>query len=153
MERTLEIPVSVNPTDAIRAMRIIGEESGWQMNRIEETKIVHRWAIIAPMANRARVLGLVVNSGEAEGLALRSWSHVAGSAGRMSFVEFRVPEWFDGENWSLFLQKWSGLMPRCPWKWSFMERSIIGFLLPEFRRSRKRFAKEGVDTSKWENGD
>ncbi len=153
MERMLEIPVSVNPTDAIRAMRIIGEESGWQMNRIEETKIVQRWAIIAPMANRARVLGLVVNSGEAKGLALRSWSHVAGSAGRMSFAEFRVPECFDGENWSLFLQKWSGLMPRCPWKWSFMERSIIGFLLPEFRRSRKSFAKEGVDTSKWENGD
>ena len=99
MERMLEIPVSVNPTDAIRAMRIIGEESGWQMNRIEETKIVHRWAIIAPMANRARVLGLVVNSGEAKGLALRSWSHVAGSAGRMSFAEFRVPECFDGENW------------------------------------------------------
>ena len=153
MERMLEIPVSVNPTDAIRAMRIIGEESGWQMNRIEETKIVQRWAIIAPMANRARVLGLVVNSGEAEGLALRSWSNVAGSAGRMSFAELRVQECFDGENWSLFLQKWSGLMPRCPWKWSFMERSIIGFLLPEFRRSRKSFAKEGVDTSKWENGD
>ena len=153
MERMLEIPVSVNPTDAIRAMRIIGEESGWQMNRIEETKIVQRWAIIAPMANRSRCLGLVVISGVAEGLALRSWSHVAGSAGRMSFAEFRVPECFDGENWSLFLQKWSGLMPRCPWKWSFMERSIIGFLLPEFRRSRKSFAKEGVDTSKWENGD
>ena len=62
MERMLEIPVSVNPTDAIRAMRVIGEESGWQMSRIEETKIVQRWAIIAPMANRARVLGLVVNS-------------------------------------------------------------------------------------------
>ena len=46
MERTLEIPVSVNPTDAIRAMRIIGEESGWQMSRIEETKIVQRLSLI-----------------------------------------------------------------------------------------------------------
>jgi len=149
----LEIPVSVNPTDAIRAMRIIGENNGWQMRRIEESKIVQRWAIIAPMANRARVLGLVVNSGEAEGLALRSWSHVAGSAGRMSFIEFRVPECFGGERWTLFLQEWSELMPRCPWRWSFMERSIIGFLLPEFRRSRKSFSKEGIDTSKWKNGD
>ncbi len=153
MERMLEIPVSVNPTDAIRAMRIIGENNGWQMRRIEESKIVQRWAIIAPMANRARVLGLVVNSGEAEGLALRSWSHVAGSAGRMSFIEFRVPECFGGERWTLFLQEWSELMPRCPWRWSFMERSIIGFLLPEFRRSRKSFSKEGIDTSKWKNGD
>ena len=27
--RTIEIPVSVNPTDAIRAMREIGESKGW----------------------------------------------------------------------------------------------------------------------------
>ncbi|HJM18318.1 MAG TPA: hypothetical protein QF703_02180 [Candidatus Thalassarchaeaceae archaeon] len=153
MERMLEIPVSVNPTDAIRAMRIIGEENDWKMNRIEETKIVQRWAIIVPMANRARVLGLVVNSGEVEGLALRSWSHVAGSAGRMSFVEFRVPERLDRKSWRAFLHKWSELMPRCPWRWSFIERSIVGFLLPEFRQSRKRFANEGIDTSNWKNDD
>jgi hypothetical protein len=149
MERTLEIPVSIVPTEAIRAMRIIGESRGWKMRRLEETTMVHRWAVIVPLAKRARVLGLIVEKGDSEGLALRSWSHVPGSAGRISFVSFKIPEWFDGNEWRLFLEEWSSLLPRCPWKWSFMERSIIGYLLPEFRRSRKAFSREGIDTSNW----
>ena len=149
MERTLEIPVSIVPTEAIRAMRIIGEKHGWKMRRLEETTMVHRWAVIVPLAKRARVLGLIVEKGDSEGLALRSWSHVPGSAGRISFISFKIPEWFDGNEWRLFLEEWSTLLPRCPWKWSFMERSIIGYLLPEFRRSRKAFSREGIDANSW----
>ena len=86
MERTLEIPVSIVPTEAIRAMRMIGEKRSWKMRRIEEATMVHRWAIIVPLARRARVLGLVVEDGIADGLSLRSWSYVPGSAGRISFL-------------------------------------------------------------------
>ena len=149
MERTLEIPVSIVPTEAIRAMRMIGEKRSWKMRRIEEATMVHRWAIIVPLARRARVLGLVVEDGIADGLSLRSWSYVPGSAGRISFVSFGIPEWFDGEDWRRFLVEWAELLPRCPWKWSFMERSIIGALLPEFRRSRKAFSGEGIDIKSW----
>ena len=150
MERMLEIPVSTVPTDAIRAMRVLGESRGWEMGRFEETTLVHRWAIIVPIAKRSRVLGLKVLSGEAEGLAIRSWSYVPGSSGRLSFVSFRIPELFDQGNWADFFNEWSRLLPRCPWKWTFMERSIIGYLLPEFRKSRKVFSKEGVDINSWE---
>ncbi len=150
MERMLEIPVSIVPTDAIRAMRIIGENRGWEMGRFEETTLVQRWAIIVPIAKRARVLGLKVLSDEAEGLAIRSWSYVPGSSGRMSFVSFRIPESFDDE-WKIFLLEWTKLLPRCPWKWTFMERSVIGYLLPEFRRSRKILSNEGLDISSWES--
>ena len=153
MERQLEIPVSITPTDAIRAMRVIGESRGWRMHRIEETTMVHRWAIIVPLAKRARELGLVVDEGEGEGLTLRSWSYVPGSAGRMSFVSFNIPELFDGSVWAYFLREWVALQPRCPWKWSFWERSIIGYLLPEFRRSRKQFANEGVGIKNWQRSD
>lgn len=149
MERTLEIPVSIVPTEAIRAMRVIGEGRGWRMRRVEESTIVHRWAIIVPLARRARILGLVVEDGVADGLSIRSWSYVPGSAGRISFVSFGIPEWFDGEEWRRFLAEWTQLLPRCPWKWSFMERSIIGALLPEFRRSRKAFSGEGIDIKSW----
>ena len=149
LERTLEIPVSIVPTEAIRAMRLIGERRGWMMRRFEDATLVHRWAIIVPLAKRARVLGLVVEDGEAEGLSLSTWSYVPGSAGRISFVSFRIPEWFDGQEWQDFLMEWSSLLPRCPWKWSFMERSMIGALLPEFRNSRKAFSKEGFDTKSW----
>ena len=52
MERTLEIPVSIVPTEAIRAMRIIGEKHGWKMRRLEETTMVHRWAIQVALEDR-----------------------------------------------------------------------------------------------------
>ena len=91
----------------------------------------------------------VVEDGIADGLSLRSWSYVPGSAGRISFVSFGIPEWFDGEDWRRFLVEWAELLPRCPWKWSFMERSIIGALLPEFRRSRKAFSREGINIKSW----
>lgn len=153
MERMLEIPVSIVPTEAIRAMRIIGESRGWEMARFEETTLVQRWAIIVPIAKRARVLGLKVLSGESEGLAIRSWSYVPGSSGRMSFVSFRIPEMFDGDDWRGFFLEWSKMLPRCPWKWTFMERSVIGYLLPEFRNSRKVFSKEGLEVGSWKSSE
>ena len=67
--RLLEIPVSITPTDAIRALREIGELRGWEMRRIQESRMVHRWAIVVPISRQARVLGLVVEDGEAAGLS------------------------------------------------------------------------------------
>ena len=103
------------------------------------------------LAKRARVFGLKVEDGEAEGLSIRTWSYVPGSAGRISFVSFRIPELFEGEKWTSFLKEWSSYLPRCPWKWSFWERSTIGYLLPEFKKSRVAFSREGVGISKWES--
>ena len=151
--RLLEIPVSITPTDAIRALREIGESKGWEMRRIQESRMVHRWAIVVPISRQARVLGLVVEDGEAAGLSIRSWSYVPGSAGRLSTVSFEVPRQMEGENWTLLLREWSDSLPRCPWKWSFGERSMIGYFLPEFRRSRSAFRGEGVDTDDWKESE
>ena len=147
--RLLEIPVSITPTDAIRALREIGESKGWEMRRIQESRMVHRWAIVVPISRQARVLGLVVEDGEAAGLSIRSWSYVPGSAGRLSTVSFEVPRQMEGENWTSLLREWSDSLPRCPWKWSFGERSMIGYFLPEFRRSRVLFRGERVDIDGW----
>ncbi len=151
--RLLEIPVSIAPTDAIRALREIGEERGWGMRRIQESRMVHRWAIIVPISRQARVIGLVVEDGEAAGLSIRSWSYVPGSAGRLSTVSFEVPRQMEGEVWTSLLKQWAGSLPRCPWKWSFGERSMIGYFLPEFRRSRVLFRGERVDTDDWNGSD
>ncbi|MAK40599.1 MAG: hypothetical protein CL993_02595 [Euryarchaeota archaeon] len=151
--RTIEIPVSINPTDAIRAMREIGESEGWSMERIDDSTIVQRWAIIVPITRSTRVLGIQVNGGKSDGLILRTWSFIPGSAGRISFVSFSIPDSFDGLDWNDFLEEWVSRLPRCPWKWSFIERSVIGYLIPEFRISRKRFANEGIDLNKWKSSD
>ena len=151
--RVLEIPVSISPTDAIRALREIGEARGWEMRRIQESRMVHRWAIIVPISRQARVLGLVVEDGEAAGLSIRSWSYVPGSAGRLSTVSFEVPRQMEGESWISLLKEWSDSLPRCPWKWSFGERSMIGYFLPEFRRSRVLFRGERVDIDGWKGNE
>ena len=115
--------------------------------------MVHRWAIVVPISRQARVLGLVVEDGEAAGLSIRSWSYVPGSAGRLSTVSFEVPRQMEGENWTSLLREWSDSLPRCPWKWSFGERSMIGYFLPEFRRSRVLFRGERVDIDGWKRSE
>jgi len=151
--RLLEIPVSITPTDAIRALREIGESKGWEMRRIQESRMVHRWAIVVPISRQARVLGLVVEDGESAGLSIRSWSYVPGSAGRLSTVSFEVPRQMEGESWISLLKEWSDSLPRCPWKWSFGERSMVGYFLPEFRRSRVLFRGERVDIDGWKGNE
>jgi len=78
--RVLEIPVSITPTDAIRYFRIACDKRGWEGTRLEESRVVHRWAIIMPISNSARVIGLSINNGAAESLSLRSWGYTPGSA-------------------------------------------------------------------------
>jgi hypothetical protein len=39
-------------------------------------------------------------------------------------------------------------MDRCPWRWTFGERSKVGYLLPVWRQSRRRFTDLGFNTKK-----
>ena len=73
------------------------------MRRVQETRMVHRWAIIVPISRQARVLGLVVEDGEAIGLSISSWSFVPGSAGRLSMVDFEVHRSIEFEKWKELL--------------------------------------------------
>ena len=97
-----------------------------------------------PVASSARVIGLSIDKGPGEGLSLRSWSYTPGSAGSITMVSFEIPSRIDGEEWCTFLREWHDSLPRCPWKWSFGERSMIGYFSPEFRKSRRAFLSEGI---------
>ena len=148
--RIVEIPVSVTPTDAIRAIREIGEHNNWKMRRLEEAKMVSRWAIVMPISKMARVLGITVEDGEAKGFSMRVWSHTPGSAGKITKVSFEIPIEIYGEIWTKILNQWVSRFERCPWKWSFGERSMIGYFQPEFYKSRSQLKKEGIDITKWD---
>ena len=148
--RLVEIPVSVTPTDAIRAIREIGEHYNWKMRRLEEAKMVNRWAIVMPISKMARVLGISVEDGEAKGFSMRVWSHTPGSAGKITKVSFEIPIEIDGEIWTKILNQWVSRFERCPWKWSFGERSMIGYFQPEFYKSKSQLKKEGIDITKWD---
>ena len=147
--RLLEIPVNLEPIDVIRAMRLIAESNNWETKRIEDTKMVHRWAIIVPITSQARVIGFKVNSNEMKDFTIRSWSQTPGSAGKITYVSFEIPKSIEGEIWKGILQEWISLLPKCPWKWTFLEKSVIGYMIPEFRRSIKLFKKEGIDIKIW----
>jgi len=149
--RLLELPVSVEPIQAIRSMRLIVESNNWDTTRIEDTKMVHRWAIIMPITSQARVIGLRINSENIEGLTIRSWSQIPGSAGVITYVSFEIPQNIEGKIWKEILQKWICELPRCPWKWTFLERSKLGYMIPEFRKSVNLFKKEGIDMKSWDN--
>ena len=148
--RLVEIPVSVTPTDAIRAIREIGEHNNWKMRRLEEAKMVNRWAIVMPISKMARVLGISVEDGEAKGFSMRVWSHTPRSAGKITKLSFEIPIEIDGEIWTKILNQWVSRFERCPWKWSFGERSMIGYFQPEFYKSKSQLKKEGIDITKWD---
>ena len=97
--RLLEIPVNVEPIQVIRSMRLIAESNNWNTTRIEDTKMVHRWAIIVPITSQARVIGFKVNSNQMNNFTIRSWSQTPGSAGKITYVSFEIPQNIEGNVW------------------------------------------------------
>ena len=78
---SLDIELSVAPVDCIRSLRKLCEDKNWSLERHEGARLVDRFAIIMPMAQSARTLGLKVLDGPLMGLELTTWSEVRGSAG------------------------------------------------------------------------
>lgn len=145
-EYTLE--VSTSPIENIKALRKLAESHNWSVTSHEGSRLVDRFAIIMPMAQNARTLGLEILDGPLEGLEMHSWAETKGSAGAINMAAWTMPGGEGNEEGKDLIRDWAKSLPRCPWKWSFGERSRIGYLLPVFRRSRKTFTKLGL--SKWD---
>ena len=146
--KELSLEVSTSPIENIKAFRLIAESENWSMTTHEGSRLVDRFAIIIPMAQSARTLGIEIMDGPLQGLELHSWAETKGSAGAINIAAWTIPGGHGNEEARDVIRKWARSLSRCPWKWSFGERSRIGYLLPVFRRSRKAFAKLGL--TKWE---
>ena len=151
--RSVTLEVNTTPTQAIRVFRHLIEEAGWEWERDEGSRLVDRMMIIMPIAKVTRTFRIAVMSGEGEGLTLTAWEEVPGSSGGITKIEWVVPGHLTGQPFRELLQAWCSRQPHCPWRWSFGQRSMIGFLLPVWRRSRREFRKFGLDTTKsgWPN--
>ena len=145
---SLDIELSVAPVDCIRALRKLCEDKGWSLERHEGARLVDRFAIIMPMAQSARTLGLRVLDGPLMGLELTTWSEVRGSAGAVHICSWILPGGPQHPKIQHLFQHWVANLPRCPWRWSFGERSKIGFLLPTWKKSRRSFTDLGFNTEK-----
>lgn len=145
---TLDFELSVTPVECIRSLRTLCEEKGWKLERHEGSRLVDRFAIIMPMAQTARTLGLRVLDGPLTGLELTTWSEVRGSAGAVHLTSWILPGGPSHPQIQHLLQHWVSRLPRCPWRWTFGERSKIGYLLPTWKKSRKSFTSLGFNTAK-----
>tara|TARA_Y100000768_G_C23891513_1_gene640401 strand:+ start:91 stop:642 length:552 start_codon:yes stop_codon:yes gene_type:complete len=150
---THDFEVSVSPVQSIKAFRLLAEQAGWSMERHEGSRMVDRFAIIMPMTQTARTLGIRVLDGPLRGLEVTSWSETRGSAGSLNVVSWLIPTGFDNPLTRSLFQHWVSSLPRCPWRWSFGERSKIGYFLPVWKRSRRSFEKLGFSVGKndWPN--
>ena len=127
---TLDLEVSVSSIQAIRLFRELAEEAGWALERHEGSRLVDRFAIIMPMAQSARTLGLKVLSGPMQGMELTCWSETRGSSGAVNIASWLVPGGNDEPLFRDLLQHWVSRMDRCPWRWTFGERSKVGTSCP-----------------------
>lgn len=142
---TLDLEVSTSPVECIKALRQLTESTGWQLERHEGSRLVDRFAIIMPMARSTRTLGLLIKDGPLRGLELVCWSETRGSSGAINIASWVFPGGPDHPLTRNLVEHWVAILPRCPWRWTFGERSKIGFLLPVWKKSRKQFTKLGFD--------
>jgi len=146
--RSVTLEVNITPTQAIRALRELAEVADWEWEREEGSRLVDRMMIIMPIARATRTFRIAILSGDGKGLILTAWEEVAGSGGGVTKVEWIVPGHLTGGPFRELLAAWCARHPNCPWRWSFSQRSMIGFLLPVWRRSRREFHQFGLDTTR-----
>ena len=145
---TTDLEVSVSPVQCVKTFRKLVEQAGWEIERHEGARLVDRFAIIIPMAQTTRTIGIKILDGPLRGLELACWSETRGSHGAINIASFLLPGGPKLPITKSLIDNWVAGLPRCPWRWTFGERSKIGFLLPVWRKARTKFAKLGFDTSK-----
>ena len=103
---TLDLEVSVSSIQAIRIFRELAEEAGWSLERHEGSRLVDRFAIIMPMAQSARTLGLKVLNGPMRGMELTCWSETRGSSGAVNIASWLVPGGPDEPQFRTLVHHW-----------------------------------------------
>ena len=146
--RHIEIPTCIPPITLVRTFRETITNENWDYQRVEGSKMVHRWAIIMPLVNAAKTLGIKVISGPYKGVEMITWSHVEGSSGAIHYISCMIPNSITDSDMKSLAEHWISKLDREPWKWTFRERSMLGYLLPTYKKSRKGFALIGLSTGK-----
>lgn len=137
--QTVEFSTCLKPTEMVRELREIVVTNGWEYERIESVRTVDRFAIIMPITQLAKSLGIKIISGPFKGLEMVSWSQTPGSSGSLHFTSWCYPIKIKEGDFEKLIKTWSIKLTRQPWKWTFGERSIIGYFHPVFGKSKKFF--------------
>ncbi len=144
--RTVEFSTCLKPIVMVRELRKLIVDSGWEYERVEGIRTVDRFAIIFPLTHLAKSLGVKIKTGPFKGLEMLSWSHTPGSSGSLHFTSWCFPIEVNLIDFEELIKVWSCKFIRQPWRWTFGERSIIGYFHPEFRKSKNFYKNLGFDT-------
>ncbi|CAI8239271.1 MAG: Uncharacterised protein [Methanobacteriota archaeon] len=143
--QTVEFSTCLKPTEMVRELREIVVNSGWTYERVESVRTVDRFAIIMPITQLAKSLGIKITSGPYLGLELLCWSHTPGSSGSLHFTSWSFPTKINDDDFDKLIKLWSSKLSRQPWRWTFGERSVIGYFHPVFGKSKKFYKHLGFD--------
>ena len=58
---------------------------------------------------------------------MHSWQETKGSSGAVGKVAWLLPGGIESPQCKALVHLWASKLPRCPWKWTFGERSSVGF--------------------------
>ena len=143
--QTVEFSTCLKPIEMVRQFREIIVEMGWKYERIEGVRTVDRFAIIVPLTQLAKSLGIKITSGPFMGLEMLSWSQTPGSSGSLHYTSWCFSTKIEIKEYEKLIKLWAINLSRQPWRWTFGERSIIGYFHPTFGKSKKFFKNIGFD--------
>ena len=84
--KELVLEVSTSPIMNIKSFRRITEANNWEITSHEGSRLVDRFAIIMPMTQSARPLGLEILDGPFQGLEIHTLVESKGSSGAITMV-------------------------------------------------------------------
>ena len=90
-----DFEMSVSPVHCIRALRLVLEHTGWTLERHEGARMVDRFAIIMPITQTTRTLGLRITDGPLRGLEMTCWAETKGSSGAINVASWILPGGMD----------------------------------------------------------
>ncbi|HJN54914.1 MAG TPA: hypothetical protein QF646_00835 [Candidatus Poseidoniales archaeon] len=142
-----ESAVCVAPRDAVRAARLLSKRRGWGWTSIESTRVVDRFVIIAPLTSGVPTIGLEIDTPSGH-IEMHAWTASPTSAGSLHHIEWKSTSRGMTDLIKDIVIEWALLCPRAPWRWSFGERSRVGYLLSEFRKAKRAFKNLGFEVKR-----
>ena len=113
---TIEFSTCLKPVDMVRKLREIILDLGWTYERVEGMRTVDRFAIIVPLTQLAKSLGIKITSGPLNGVEMLSWSQTPGSSGSLHYTSWCCSTEIEKHKLENLIKFWTIKLSRQPWR-------------------------------------
>jgi hypothetical protein len=141
-----ESVVSVPVVASAAAVRAALESLGWEFERRKSTRLYSKFAFILTLPKAAHVFQFVVSGPPA--FTVETWQTDIAAGALMTFLRVEGVRVESEGDLRAFLAAYRTAAGKDPWRFTAGERSRAGYLLPEFARAKKAWAKQGFATGR-----